>query len=117
MTERSTAEILRAARERIADPERWGKGAFAYDGLGQSVGPWREAAVCWCARGAVHRECGSASSRSAHRAEETLTEAVERLEFDVPDDAEPIAWVNDHHDHEVVLALFDRAIELAEESA
>lgn len=117
MTERSTVEILRAARERISDPERWGKGSFAYSKQGRPTSPWLDAAACWCIRGAVYCECGSASTKAAQRAQAFLAEAIEQLDFEVPDNAEPIAWVNDSGTHEDVLALCDKAISLAEEAS
>ncbi len=47
------AEILRAARERIATPERWTQGAFSNTGTGSAnPGAWRPD-TCLCVNGAL----------------------------------------------------------------
>jgi hypothetical protein len=110
VVERSVVDVLRAARERISDPEHWTRSAFAKSPSGRPISPWSDGAVCWCARGSVYRECGSVSN--AGLVEVFLMRATE--EAKPPDDAEPIAWLNDNGTHDDVLALYDRAIELAE---
>jgi hypothetical protein len=117
MSERSTAEILRAARERIADPARWTKGTFARTEAGREVSAQAEIAVRWCARGSLYRECGSACTNTTRRAEQTLRDVVPDIEIDLPFDVEPIAWINDNGIHAHVLELYDRAISFAEEAS
>lgn len=46
-------ETLEAARDRIATPECWTKGAYARDSSGNPVPPWGAAAVCWSIRGSL----------------------------------------------------------------
>lgn len=100
------AEVLRAAREKIATPERWTKGVFARDTLGEAV-PYRAAdAVCFCLRGAILRV--DTDWPDIWEAERLVHVAVGT------DDA--AGW-NDDEDrtHSEVLAAFDKAIALAEQ--
>lgn len=55
--EKTTLQILRAARRKIADIENWKAGELAYAAIGRkghvSVNPWDANATCFCAVGAV----------------------------------------------------------------
>ena len=50
------AEVLAAAIERISDSAHWTTGAEARTALGEPCHPCAEAAVQWCAVGALQRE-------------------------------------------------------------
>ncbi len=90
--------LLRAARQRIADPKHWTQGAFARDAKGRSVEPRSDAAVCWCALGALDAVSPSFDS-------ETKWAAHLYLGVD-------ILAVNDSNagTHGKVLAYYDRII-------
>lgn len=51
------AAVLRRAAELIAEPEKWCQGSFAKNGRGGSEMPDSDAAVQWCAFGALARFC------------------------------------------------------------
>ncbi len=46
---------LKAIKRLIGKPERWTKGSFALDRLGQGVSASSARAVCWCLHGAYDR--------------------------------------------------------------
>lgn len=117
-TERSVVDVLRAARERISDPERWCLGRHAEDASGRDVeDPRSEQACKWCAFGAL------------------LAEGMEPYgDDDCPGDFDPVIgyaaaqllekaakeWpphVNDEGGHQAVLDMYDAAIDLAEAEA
>ena len=107
-TERSLADVLRAAKERISDPERWTTGTEAIDQFGRPVEPTAPGAVAWCMAGAVAAEGVRATSYPAKAASPIgalLNEAV---------DHQGVGPFNDGAEHDEVLAALDRAIELAE---
>jgi len=93
VTERSTVEILRAARERISDPERW---------CSSGPGNGRDRV---CALIALDLEVGGPGY--ANPAYELLRKAAGGL----------ISDFNDSHGHRDVLAMYDRAISSAEEAS
>jgi hypothetical protein len=107
VAERSTVEILKAARERITPVERWTTGAFARDIDGHECSPNSERAVCWCVSGATVVGDGYYvnAERFLHRAARELPNRFEAFS------------VNDEDGHKAVLALVDRAIQLAEQEA
>ena len=92
----TTADKLREAKALIEDPERWCQNHYALDADGNSVRMLGQKAVRWCAIGACVRV---------------------GLDMDVlydivlPD--KPLSEINDDDGHAAVMALFDRAIELA----
>lgn len=98
-----TLEVLREARELIADPERWTRGAGARDANGSSVHPRAEEAVRWCAIGAIDRADPS-----------IISDALDALHAVTRGEVET---VNDRGGHKRVLALFDRAIRATEKAA
>jgi hypothetical protein len=53
MSEMTLKEYLTAARNRIADPDHWTRDAEARDASGQRVGATVPDAVKWCASGAL----------------------------------------------------------------
>lgn len=95
-------EILKAARELIAKPERWTRGCGARDASGEDVEARSDAAICWCAIGAIVR----VSDDNPVPAEMLLRRVLPDGGF--------ISSFNDSHDHAEVVALFDRAIASAQ---
>lgn len=54
----TTPEALKAARERISDPERWTQGEYAKNTQGEACNANSSEACQWCAAGAVLAEVG-----------------------------------------------------------
>jgi hypothetical protein len=122
VTERSTAEILRAARKRICRSSRWTQGWFARERQrGKTCSATDPKARCWCAVGALQAELGVRRALviapgDFGEAGRFLMAASEGLS----DNRFP-EGLNDRGQrsvaHRKVLALYDRAIELAEASS
>lgn len=100
------AEILRAAKEKISDPARWCKFVCAVDADGRARDPEDAHAAQWCAYGAV----GWASPCTPDCAR-----AFDLLKGVAPNGC--VAALNDTGTHADVMAMFDRAIALAEKEA
>lgn len=100
------ADILRAAKARIATPERWTRAAMARDQDGDRVASVSERACAWCSIGAMEAEVG-ASTSALVRALRALNLAVDGVPVDIWNDMPG-------RTHAEVLAAFDRAIALAE---
>lgn len=117
MTERSTVEILRAARERITPPEKWCRGAFAKDSDGRKVPATHRNACRWCALGAIGAEIGSPSPRFS--APGNLLERATDVGniVAVNDGSGDCRGLDRRVSHKRVLAAYDTAIELAEASS
>lgn len=108
-------EILIAAREKIADPEKWTREALARDSNGKRCEPTSPNAVSWCAQGSAVAVSGGVALRTIKAA---LTQACRR-QFPRGDWMAPI-WpgdVNDEKGHAAVMEMFDRAIEIEREVA
>ena len=101
----TVVEVLRAARNLIKKPECWTQGASARDARGRSVQVGSKGAVRFCALGAIDRVCRPPKI-------ELNAAAHTGLRKGAPD--VPVSIFNDSSDHDEVLVLFDRAIELAE---
>ena len=96
-------EIVRVARDLIADPEHWCWGEFAQTAVGVSCS-WGSPDACrWCAEGALRYA------------------AIKVLDFDLDsfETLEPIGAIaypdsltniNDNQGHAAVLKLFDEAL-------
>lgn len=99
--QRTTVEILRAARARIADPKRWGRGWFAHDERGAARDYKDPEAVNWCASGAICAEGVGLQS-----------DAYDALVRVLPKGYDKVCVFNDDYGvtHADVLALYDRAI-------
>ncbi len=106
------AETLRAAKALIDTPKKWTQHALARLGDDQSCFSHDPNAVCFCIIGAISRaESDVACSIAAFRiASNTLLHLTRSLGF------HSVGDFNDHPDtsHTNVMALFDRAIALAE---
>lgn len=104
------SEMLRKARDLIADQARWTKNVFARDEYGYPCSVDDGCARAYCAIGAIeHFARAEARTRDATE----WLEAETRLQ-DAVGDNQSITEFNDSHTHEEVLALFDAAIALAE---
>ena len=101
-----TVTILKAARDLIAKPENWTKGAFARSAKGNRVRAAYKGAVCFCSIGALMKVKG-----------EDYTDAINFLRRELPDGSMGIMAFNDSHSHAEVLDLFSKAITAAEEAA
>lgn len=99
----NAVEVLRWARDLIADPERWCQGALAENAECEPVDYDSPDACRWCALGAVYRASPKTPDGDA---------AI----FYLHDAARPRGLIdaNDNQDHAAVLDLYDRAIALAE---
>lgn len=102
----TTKEILIAARAKIEREENWTRGAYARDWAGGVRLPQSEAAVCFCALGAV---------RSVQCHYEEGDRAIFALRHEIS--GTPVSDFNDNPatTHADILALFDRAIRKAGE--
>lgn len=98
------ANILRRAKARISDPKNWCKGELARDGYGCKACFDSPNATSWCASGAILAEVGFTAEPSAGH---FLAKAA---------GCDSIPYINDNGTHEDVMALYNRAIELAEEA-
>lgn len=100
----TTAEQLRAAKALIDTPDKWTKNATARDADGKAVRPLSARAVCWCGFGALVKACGN-------------TAAAHLRAFESFNGSGNIAGLNDREGtaHADVMAMFDRAIALAEQ--
>lgn len=112
------SEILINAKKLIEKPENWTKKYLAKDSFGYKVEPLSEKAVCFCSVGAVKRASGfhdrNADSVYNHECVLLLNEALLQLEFY----QHGVIWLfNDRFDteHEKVIKVFDKAIEIAKE--
>lgn len=107
-----SVDILRAARALIADRRRWANGGIAFDSNYRLCSPHAPEATHWSAIGALYRAGVEAGAFDVWPELEALAIAGRKL-FYLPADVQ-VAAVNDRLGHEAVLAMFDRAIEMAE---
>jgi hypothetical protein len=102
----STLEILKQARELLAQPGAWIRCTYARDDLGVAVRGTDSDAVCWCTLGALHRVIGSDDIQF-----DRYVGIKDVLRREIPEDYESIGDFNDDQDNVgPVLAVFDRAI-------
>lgn len=105
-----TSEVLLAARELIATPEKWTKGEFARAADGRKAHSLDEEAVCWCLVGALTNVISTRPGGAdlAAEARQRLREAI--VNIDVP----VYAW-NDRAErtHAEVIEALTKAAALA----
>lgn len=99
----STRNLLERALNRIADETHWCQDDLALDADGRPVPPVSDAAVKWCAFGALIAEGGEADSRVAAGTRALI--AFERAT------GSNIAKVNDGDGHAAVMQGLRRAID------
>lgn len=106
--QRSTVEILKAARARIAQPETWCKEWFARDERGQNRDYNDPEAVKWCAVGSIRKE-DTPYNGPVYGA----------LLAQLPEGYKSVSDYNDDFGvtHADILALYDRAIATEEKKA
>lgn len=114
MAERSTVEILKAARDRITPEEAWTTGTYSRNADHLDVLSHSKWACCWCAIGSLACEMG-VDGVEADRPDNPAWDFLWRAARDLFGVGSP-ATVNDENGHDAVLAMYDRAIELAEAS-
>lgn len=108
------SQVLDAAADLIKPEGAWTTCGYARTARGALVGPLEEAAVCWCAKGAISRAAGEHHTHRAQRLWVTAAKSIVRTH----DDGVLAQW-NDAPERtqaEVVQALRDAA-ELARKEA
>lgn len=103
----TTLEVLRGARELLADEAHWVRGDFARNASGASVLSTSTDACAWCLVGAMRNKAGGKTD-----AYFSAFSAIFRL---LRNGHTRLSDFNDTHSHAEVLDLLDRAI-AAEES-
>lgn len=98
----TAAELLRAAKAKIEDPEHWCQGSYACDENGNGTYSRDSRAHSWCAVGALFSMAQNFSVTSNLR-----MAALEQ-------GYRSISYLNDESTHENVMKMYDRAIEFAE---
>jgi hypothetical protein len=100
-------EILIAARAVIDTPEKLARGYYACAANGRPVRHDDDDAACWCLLGAIKRAGG-------YRTDAEIPQSIIALlhRAGVADRAREADW-SDSRPHAVIIAAFDRAIELA----
>lgn len=106
----TTKEILQKARDLLAQPGKWGQGAYACDADGNIVKPNSDAACRFCALGAVYHVMGLEGPTREGRPEPLSIlykayGAEDGLAYAVNDEAQSV---------EPVLAIYDKAIALCD---
>jgi hypothetical protein len=102
-------EVLKAARDRITEPEHWTVGYNATNKYGQSVGYNSPEAVSFCALGAILRELDYVEIDVTDTVLESLEDIAHKW-FSLPS----IQRVNDLLGHEAILRVYDEAIKRLE---
>ena len=96
------SEKLEAAKALIADPKNWTQDTYARDVHGEPTSPESMDAVCWCSLGALKKT--DSYLEGAGLLLRSIS-GVSKHPF--------IPSFNDTRTHEEVMAMWDRAIELA----
>ncbi len=108
----SAVEVLRQARELIADKSRWTQNAAARDASGIYTSPRNESAVCWCAQGAILNKCDWDSRfQPIDLLDNACIALFDGLAVEVNDG---LKVRGDAASHAAILSAFDRAIVDAE---
>lgn len=101
-------ELLIAARAKIEKPENWTQGWFQRNALGDALFDDADGTACrWCALGAI--AAVSNTPADSVTVQYFLTRALDMELYGAG-----VAFYNDTHTHEEVLALFDKAISNAD---
>jgi hypothetical protein len=110
-TERqSVADLLIAARAKIASPSTWTQYVSARDADGNAVDARDDAAVCFCAYGAI----GAVMSRvDADSIGVSLRASNLLYDYACTAGFAGAAHLNDQSDHAAVLEMYDSAIDAA----
>lgn len=100
--------VLRSAKNLIADPRRWTCGEYARDATGRHTDVDDKSAVSFCSVGALAVVLG-VGVRQAEK-----SPACQYLEKAAAEQGIPYAHQVNDKGHAKAMAMFDRAIELAE---
>lgn len=108
-------ELLIQAQDKIRDPKNWTRDHYALDAEGNSVSRYSEAAVCFCSLGALEALFDGTDERESdvRRARDFLYDAAAML----TETQESVAQYNDTRTHAEVMAMWEKAKELAIVSA
>lgn len=107
--EMTTADLLRKGRDLISDPEHWCQGDYAVSRYGTAVETNSPAVYALCAIGALANVLDHPSGWGVPGwCRAPLQTAAEEEGWDAPH------ILNDRTTHADVMAMYDRAIELAE---
>jgi len=101
MNNAEVKQTLIKARELISKPENWTQRAAARTASGHRTSALSTNAVCYCAMGALLK---ISPLYQGSRHIDMLAKAMD----------DSVAYYNDTHTHAEVLAMFDKAIELAD---
>ncbi len=94
-------QAIARAIERISVPGQWTQGAWARDKGGAPVDGYGTDAVCWCAAGALRRECATRLDY------ELALEMINRL----PNESLGVSYTNDiYATNERVIAMMRAAL-------
>jgi hypothetical protein len=104
----NTLDALKAGRELLSEPKRWGRGSFAQDATGIHVPAQSKRAVCWCALGALHKVAPGQENVWARIEAAALLQLAARGS---------VSFLNDNSSHEDVLRMYDGAIASKESRA
>ncbi len=104
MSKPLTRQILKRARDLIADKNRWCRGALAKDAAGRLVDPWDPAALRRCAYGALIAAAFDlvTDSKLARDLADTVAREIHGSSW--------LITTNDIGGHRAVLTLFDRLL-------
>jgi len=97
-------ELLTKAQSLISDPSHWTKGTFARNKDGEPRMDDEADATCWCSMGALRKVTSAGITQEYPRAIIILSQAAD----------EHIVKFNDSHTHAEVMAVWDKARDLAE---
>lgn len=106
---KTVVEILKEAKSLIDTPEKWTKETYARSTSGGVISEHEDGAVCFCSLGAFFRVAKSADVVYMDSGWDILIKAVKLIK----PTAYSVATFNDNHTHAEVMAMWDKAIELA----
>lgn len=104
----NTLEVLKAARERIAVPERWTQGAYARSADRWGVPAVDPRAVCWCLAGAIDVTLGLELGDAVRSVPRQIV--MDQLKATLSAYGSNHIHYNDEHSHPEVLAIVDATI-------
>jgi hypothetical protein len=106
------AKVLTEAKTLIEDPSKWCQKAYARDAEGKATMATAPDACQWCSLGAAMWALNKSDLRESVNTEYLWT----FLDKAAPDYKYHFAdTVNDRTDHPTVMAMFDRAIDIAKD--
>jgi hypothetical protein len=100
-------QVIKIARDAIADPDKWTQGAFSRSKKGRSLAASSSRSHAFCSVGALWA-AASALTRNELQCRHLMFRACEELMGAQESPAFALMCFNDENDHEAVLALFDR---------